>query len=220
MDASGMKLSGQPVQDGAPKRAIRLSNEQAIMRAAEEVFAQLGFKGATTDAIARCAGVPKSNLHYYFSTKAALYRRVIENVCDSWLGAAQALDHNDDPARALGAYIDVKMDQARSRPYGSRLWAMEVLRGAPEIESYLHETLKGWFDDHVDVLDRWAAAGKMDPVDPQTLFFMIWATTQHYADFASQIAVLNGDKPLSDAQFLRAKEQVRQIILKGVGLKS
>ncbi len=202
------------------KRAIREHNERQILAAAEHEFALAGFKGATTDAIARRAGVPKANLHYYFSTKRALYLKVIEDVCEHWLAAAQPFDETDDPKAALGGYIRAKMEQARTRPYGSRVWAMEVIRGAPAIDEYLHTTLKPWVEKRSRQINQWIRDGKINPVDPMALFFMIWATTQHYADFACQISVLNADSPLSDEQFADATDQVCKIILTGIGLKA
>lgn len=213
------KSSGKPSGKSSGKKGIRESNELLILSAAEKVFAQAGFKGATTDAIARLAGVPKANVHYYFSTKEGLYNRVMEDVCTHWLAAAKSFDDTDDPATAIRGYIASKMEQARSRPYGSRIWAMEMLRGAPVINGYLHSHLKPWYEARSRMLNRWIKAGKMDAIDPKTLFFMIWATTQHYADFSHQISVLNDDKALSDAQFARATDQVSQIILRGIGLE-
>ena len=46
---------------------------------------------------------------------------------------------------------------------------------------------------------------------------MLWATTQHYADFGHQIETLNGGKPLSDRQWREAKESVKAVILRGIG---
>jgi len=201
------------------KEKIRKANINRILVAAEQVFANSGFKGATMDAIANLAGVPKANVHYYFATKAALYHRVIEDVCDHWLLAALPFDQSDDPATALAGYICAKMDQARQRPFGSRLWAMEIIRGAPAIKGYLHTQLKPWFEARTKKLDSWIAAGKMHAVDPHALLYMIWASTQHYADFSHQINVLNDDQDLSDGQFSHAKDQVCQIILTGVGLQ-
>ncbi len=215
--AHAINMKSKPKATG--KRAIREANERLIMEAAEQEFAQTGFKGATTEAIARRAGVPKANLHYYFSTKADLYNRVIEDVCGHWLAAAEPFDKTDDPRTALRGYITAKMDQARMRPYGSRVWAMEVICGAPVINSYLHTVLKPWYEKRTAQVNTWIRAGKMNPVDPQALFFMIWATTQHYADFGPQISVLNDDQILSEGQFIRATDQVCQIILTGVGLK-
>jgi TetR/AcrR family transcriptional regulator len=70
----------------------------------------------------------------------------------------------------------------------------------------------------VAVIRRWIAEDKMAPVDPRHLLYMIWATTQHYADFGHQIETLNGGAPLSDAQWRAAKESVKSIILRGIGL--
>ncbi|PHR63060.1 MAG: TetR family transcriptional regulator [Robiginitomaculum sp.] len=208
-----------PKQVRTSQKKIRATNMKRIMLAAEAVFAEAGFKGATTDAIARRAGVPKANVHYYFPTKANLYRKVIEDVCEYWLAAAPPFDQSDDPAEALSGYIRAKMDQARARPNGSRVWAMEIIRGAPVIDGYLHDVLQSWFDERTTKIEDWIKLGKINPIDPRTLFYMIWASTQHYADFAHQIQVLNEGKPLSDQQFADASDQVCQIILTGIGLK-
>ena len=70
----------------------RAALEDGILRAAEVEFADRGFEGATTSAIAARAGLPKANLHYYFPTKEALYRRVIDSVLTAWLDAAAVFD--------------------------------------------------------------------------------------------------------------------------------
>jgi len=187
-----------------------------ILAAAEAVFAEFGFKGATTAEIARRAGVPKANLHYYFSTKEQLYRVVLERVLTTWLNAADSLDHNDEPDVALARYIAAKMDLSRTMPLSSQIWASEIMRGAPVIQDFLETTLKKWLKSHEVILRRWMSEGKIHPVDPHVLFYMIWASTQHYADFAPQIVSLNGGDPLSDAQFEEAKTQVIEIIVRGI----
>ena len=83
------------------KPTIREENERALLEAAEIVFAEQGFAGATTAAIARRAGVPKANLHYYFPTKEGLYRAVIERVLTAWLAAASLLRHERRSGEAL-----------------------------------------------------------------------------------------------------------------------
>ena len=196
--------------------SIRASHEETILVAAEAVFAERGFSGATTAEIAARAGLPKANLHYYFPTKTALYRRVLAGVLAAWLSAADTFESGTDPAEALGRYIAAKMDLARTRPQGSRIFASEILRGAPEIQDYLESTLQDWVDSRGAIVRSWIAAGRVRPVEPRTLFYLIWATTQHYADFAHQIATLNGGAPLDDAAFARARADVVAIILDGV----
>ncbi|MGA9847187.1 MAG: TetR family transcriptional regulator, partial [Roseiarcus sp.] len=119
------------MEERKPRPTIREENERALIDAAELVFAEQGFAGATTSAIARIAGVPKANLHYYFSTKEGLYRAVVERVLTAWLDAASSFDTSEDAREALSAYISAKMDLARAMPLASRIWSAEIMRGAP-----------------------------------------------------------------------------------------
>jgi TetR/AcrR family transcriptional regulator len=199
-----------------PRPTIREENERALLEAAERVFAEQGFKGATTSEIARRAGVPKANLHYYFPTKEGLYRSVIERVLTAWLAAASSFDTSDDPRLALSAYIGAKMDLARLMPLATRIWSAEIMRGAPIIQDFLDTTLTEWVVSRERVVRRWIAAGKLKAIEPRFLFYMIWATTQQYANAAHEMATLNAGAPLSEKAFQRAKSEVIEIILRGV----
>jgi TetR/AcrR family transcriptional regulator len=198
------------------KVSIRAENERVILEAAEAIFAAAGFKGATTAAIAARAGVPKANLHYYFPTKAALYRAVIERVLTAWLAAASSFDESDDPREALARYIGAKMDLARSMPLSSRVWATEIMRGAPVIQDFLDTALAQWVAERSRIVQRWIAEGKLRPNEPKYLFYMIWATTQHYANAAHEMTSLENGRPLSDRQFEAAKRQVIETIIAGL----
>lgn len=211
-------MSHNNIKSGRHKGSIREENERLILLAAEKIFAELGFKGATTGRIAEEAGVPKSNVHYYFGTKKAIYKLVMEDLCTTWLSAARDFDVSHDPAKALRDYIDAKMDLALQRPYGSRVWVNEMTAGAPVIQDYLNDTVKPWMDAHVEVVNRWIERGKMRAVVPQNFIYMIWATTQHYADFEVQITAMNEGRPLTQEQFETAKQNVADILLRGVGL--
>ncbi len=199
-----------------PRPTIREENERALLEAAESIFAEHGFAGATTAAIAKRAGVPKANLHYYFATTEALYRAVVERVRTAWLAAAASFDSSEDPREALAAYVGAKMDLAREMPLASRIWSAEIMRGAPIIQDFLDTTLSQWVASRERAVKRWIAAGKLKPIEPKVLFYMIWATTQQYANAAHEMATLNGGRPLDDAAFERAKRQVVETILGGV----
>ena len=201
------------------KKERRQESETLILAAAEKVFAEAGYGGATMQLIADLAGLPKANLHYYFPTKEALYRQVVEKIFQIWLEAADAFDEADGPREGLGAYIDAKMEISRRQPAGSKVWAFEVMHRAPIIQDYLETTLMEWTKGRAQLIQGWIEDGQMDPIDPQILLNMIWATTQHYADFSHQIEVLNGSQPLSDEQWNAAKADVKNIILKGLGVK-
>jgi len=166
-------------------------------------------------AIAARAGVPKPNVYYYFPTKERLYRAVVECVLNEWLEAASSFDASDDPAEALTSYIGAKMDLARAMPLGSKIWASEIMRGAPAIQDFLDSTLTQWVRSRERAVRRWIADGKLKPIEPRVLLYMIWATTQQYANAAHEIATLEKG-PLDDEAFERAKRQVVETILGGV----
>ena len=196
---------------------IRRENERAILEAAEKVFAEAGFGGATMQLIADMAGLPKANLHYYFATKEDLYRKVVQQIFEIWLDAASSFDNAPGPVEGIGAYIDAKMDISRTHPHGSKVWASEVMHGAPVIQDYLETTLRDWTNGRIAVIQRWIDEGKMKPVNPRHLLYLLWATTQHYADFGHQIQTLNSGKPLSEVQWKEAKASVKDMVLRGIG---
>ena len=201
------------------KPSIREINERAILAAAEAVFAERGFGGATMSAIAQRAGSPKANIHYYFPTKEVLYRAVVERVLTAWLDAAASFDLSDDPVEALTAYIGAKMDLAREMPLSSQIYASEIMRGAPVVQDYLETTLSAWVEQRSAVVRRWVAEGKLRQMEPKYLFYLIWATTQHYANAAHEVATLEGGRALDDAAFERVKRQVVETVLFGVAAR-
>lgn len=219
MDSGKFKAGDGEMNDRKQKKSRpRQKNEEAILAAAEEVFAELGFAGATTSLIAGRAGIPKANLHYYFPTKEALYRTVTNKIFTIWLEAAKTFDDCDDPADALARYIRAKMNISLRHPLGSRVWTQEIMQGGPQIQDFLEQTLKSWTASRIIIIERWIAEGKIDAVNPNYLLYMIWATTQHYADYAHQIYTLNDGRPLSDEQLEEAQQTVINIILRGIGL--
>jgi len=207
----------QTVRKNGHKAAIRAENERAILDAAEEVFAEYGYGGATTSRIAELAGIPKANLHYYFPTKEELYRQVLQNIFHIWLDAADSFDDCDDPVEALTQYIHKKMDLSRSHPKGSKVWANEIIQRAPMIQDYLETELREWTSSRVAVIQKWIDEGKISPIEPRYLLYMIWATTQHFADFGHQVTTLNEGTELTETQFREAKDNVTRIILRGIG---
>ena len=203
----------------AAKAHIRVENERLILEAGERIFAQHGFRGATMQMIADQAGLPKANLHYYFDSKEKLYRCVVEKIFEIWLQAASSFENSDEPKEALKLYIYEKMQISRRHPYGSKVWANEVMQGAPIIQDFLETQLRSWTDGRIESIQAWIAAGKIRSVEPRWVMYMIWATTQHYADFGHQIETLNADAPLSEAQWEAASETVFEVIWNGLAPK-
>lgn len=197
---------------------IRQQHEGTILKAAEHVFARSGFQGATMAEIALRAGMPKSNLHYYFGTKVEVYRAVLAHILALWLAETDRFTPDADPGEALSHYIEAKMRLTAERPDASRVFANELLHGAPEIGDYLRGALRALVADKAVVIRGWIAAGRMAAVDPEHLFFSLWALTQTYADFETQVGAVLGRSTLSPADYRRATDHVLNLVLRGCGL--
>lgn len=192
------------------------ANAQRILDAALEVFAAYGFQGARIDQIATAAGLSKPNLLYYFRTKEDLYTAVLRRTLDMWLEPLRELDSLADPRAALSAYITRKLDYSRSHPTASRLFAMEMLQGAPHLGSALVGNLSYLVEVKSRIIEGWIREGRLRPVDPKHFIFAIWATTQHYADFSTQIRALTGKGLEEDDFYESTRAMLSSILLDGV----
>jgi TetR/AcrR family transcriptional regulator len=191
---------------------IQARNKETILAAALDVFSASGFRGATVDQIAAKAEMSKPNLLYYFRRKEDIYVALLEHTLTDWLEPLRALDPEGTPITELSRYISVKMDMSNANPKASRLFANEILHGAPMIETFLKGPLKQLVSEKAVVIQSWIAAGKLAPVDPYHLIFAIWAVTQHYADFSVQVDAVLGRQ--ADAK--SAQNAVIQILLRGL----
>ncbi|ABC27986.1 TetR/AcrR family transcriptional regulator [Hahella aquimaris] len=199
---------------------IRQKNEMLILRAAEIEFARHGFKGATVQQIADTAGLPKANVHYYFKSKHDLYLAVLSDIVELWNSAFDAIRPEDSPADALGRYIRSKVMLAKTHPLASKIFATEIISGAPTLGKYLKSNNRQWVREKSAVIQSWIDQGKIDPISPEHLIFLIWSATQHYADFSTQIEAVLGRKKLTSKDFDFAADNLIRIILKGCGVKT
>ena len=202
--------------DGAPRKTTRIQREKRklIREAALDVFSAHGFRGATLDQIAEASGLSKPNLLYYFESKEAIHAELLEMLLDTWLDPLREMDADGDPLREIRGYIERKLEAARDYPRESRLFANEIIQGAPRLLDELKGPLRDLVDDKSAVMRRWMEDGKLARVDPRHLIFAIWAVTQHYADFDVQVqAVLGTD---DEARFHDAAATIETLFFKGL----
>ena len=212
-----MDVSVTKKRDAGDKTTrIQEVNRRVILEAALDVFSAYGFRGSTIDQIAEKAGMSKPNLLYYFKRKQDIYVSVLEETLEEWLQPLHDLDPDGDPVEELRRYITYKIEMSAKRPEASRLFANEILHGAPAIRKFLTTSLKTLVDEKAAVMRHWVSQGRLAPIDPYHLIFMIWATTQHYADFDVQVRAILGnqvDRPGFTSQTAQA---VLSLILNGV----
>ncbi|PIE12526.1 MAG: TetR family transcriptional regulator [Rhodobacterales bacterium] len=181
------------MQNARKATRIQRKNTATILEAALEVFSAHGFRGATLDQIAKAAGLSKPNLLYYFPSKEAIHTALLDGLMETWLNPLEAMDEQGDPLSEILAYVNRKLEMSRDFPRESRLFANEIIQGAPRIGAALSGELKTLVDKKAAVIRHWIADKRISPVDPHHLIFSIWSLTQHYADFDVQVhAVLGG----------------------------
>jgi TetR/AcrR family transcriptional regulator len=201
------------------KELTRELNRLKILNAAEELFSKLGYDGASINMIAQKAEVPKANVHYYFKNKDTLYEAVLERIISTWNLGLDNISVEDDPAIILYNYIKNKVHLAIAKPLQSRLFATEIIRGAPYLSDYLRKNTRPWVREKCTLFQDWINAGKMDAVDPNHLLFHIWSTTQYYADFQTEVLLVLNKLEYEDSDLTRITDSISHIILKGIGLE-
>jgi len=188
----------------------------AVLRAALGLFSRFGLHGTSVDQVAARAGVSKSNLLYYFANKEELYVCVLRDLLAVWLAPLREFSAEQDPQRAIGDYIERKLAFSRDSPDASRLFCLEIIQGAPLIRDELERALRELVAAKSAVIQAWITAGRLAPVDPQHLIFVLWAATQHYADFAVQVQALSGQTLDNPAFFAQTVANVQRIVLQGI----
>lgn len=207
-----------PLPQRSARRRPRASElkRAAIIDAALAEFSRYGLHGARVETIAELAGISKTNLLYYFSSKEILYVEVLKRILDQWLAPLKALSAEQEPLEAIDAYLSAKLAAARDQPEASRLFCLEMMQGAPLIAPVLDGELKQLVDEKSEVIAGWIEQGRLAPVDPRQLLYLLWAATQHYADFATQVRALSGSGLEDPSFFATALATLRRAVLEGL----
>ena len=207
------------VQKSGKRSQAVSAKKQAILTAALNTFSQYGIHGTRLDQVAELAGVSKTNLLYYFPSKEALYVAVMQQILAIWLAPLRAFREDLAPLVAISEYIRLKLEVSRDYPQASKLFCLEMLQGAPLVMDELTGDLKTLVADKSAIIAAWVKSGKLAPIDPHHLIFMIWATTQHYADFATQVEAVTGKTLRDEAFFQQTVENVQRIIIDGIRVR-
>jgi len=210
------------MEGSVKRRRTRIQTEKrdVILEAALDVFSAHGFRGATIDQIAEAAGMSKPNLLYYFRGKEDIHETLIKRLLDTWLAPLREMDAEGDPITEIRSYIRRKLEMARDFPRESRLFANEIIQGAPRIMPMLESELKPLVDEKAEIIKGWIRAGKLARIDPWHLIFSIWATTQHYADFDVQVRAVLGPDRGGEGRFEDAARLLEQLYLDGLRPKA
>lgn len=221
MEQGVMVSSTEKLAAKVPTRRSRAvaAKRSAILAAALEFFSQYGIHGTSLDKVAERADVSKTNLLYYFSSKEELYIAVLKDLLDVWLAPLRALRADQQPLDAICHYIRLKLEVSRDYPQASRLFCLEMLQGAPLLKAELDGDLRHLVGEKAAIIEQWVNEGKLAAVQPHHLIFMLWATTQHYADFATQVEAVTGQTLNDEAFFAQTVENVQRMVIEGIRVR-
>lgn len=197
-----------------PKTETRIQkrNQAAILAAGLKVFSQYGFRGSTLDQIASEAGLSKPNLIYYFPSKDSIYKSLLDNLLENWMEPVYQIDATGDPVEEVIGYAKRKLMMSKEFPNESRLFANEIIQGAPQIGDALRGELRRVVKKTASTINAWADAGRINHVDPYHLIFSIWSITQHYADFDVQIKAIMGPEDQFEPAEKHLEDMLRRLL--------
>lgn len=193
-------------------RATTLRKQEAILAEAERQFARYGFEGVSLDSIASALDLSRQNLLYHWPSKEDLYRAVLDSVMGEWMANMTAIAEADEPEAAIHSYVAVKLRFSRERPSGNAVFTREIMAGAPRYRDVLKSEVMPLLHADVARFERWADEGRIRRVDFTHLMFLIWSTTQAYADLGPQYALYMDKPALDDDDFERARQFLTDII--------
>ncbi|WP_295990800.1 TetR/AcrR family transcriptional regulator [Rugamonas sp.] len=211
------RASAEPVAKISRRVLNRDKLEADIAAVAVRVFAECGYEGTSIADVAERAGLSKQNLMYYYPSKQALYQRVLDEVLDEWLARMESLaDATQEPADMLRAYVQAKLRFSREQPWASRVYAMEVISGAQLYGAQIQSRVVPLLRKDIEVFEQWIAAGKVAPINATHLLFAIWAMTQSYADFSTQMVLVLNRKQLTKKDFDDAEKVIVNMVLAAI----
>ncbi|MBX2870308.1 MAG: TetR family transcriptional regulator C-terminal domain-containing protein [Acidiferrobacterales bacterium] len=200
--------------------ALGAKKRDVIIRAAEQEFEKHGFSGARMQRIADIAGVPKANVHYYFSGKQALYDAVLTKVVDVWNQALSPISPGADPEQVLDQYVRMKVEFTRLYPEATRIFALELLQGGQHLSASIENETRKWTRDRAREIEGWIQQGKILPVDPYHLIFLIWSSTQQFAESETQIKSIYRRKRLSKKDYELLADSLTVMVKRICGLNT
>jgi AcrR family transcriptional regulator len=164
--SSESKVGTTSRRRSAPKQRDADRTRKKLLDAAEIVFAKHGLEGASTESIARRAGVSKTMLFYYYQSKEQLYMEVLKRLFDAVVDPAKAAQiETMEPVDALRAIVEGYFDIHLSRPAFAELTLREAMTyGGKHLQRLRYDL--PFIGQLMRVLRRGDLAGEFRAVDP------------------------------------------------------
>jgi TetR/AcrR family transcriptional regulator len=188
---------------------------QRILDAAEAVFAQRGYGGATTREIAERAGIAKRMLFYYFATKEAVYRAVLERVVSGMVGIHEQFRGDPGPIGLAEAMEGITHFAAANLP-ALRVLTREIMDGGPHVAELARDYLGPLFAAGAAEVARNMEKGIFRPGDPMHVLIHVGGLTLYYFQMLPLLERIWERDPLAPATLAERAAAVRDCLLYGL----
>ena len=185
----------------------------AILRAAEQIYAESGLAGARTEAIAAAAGVNKALLYYYFRSKEGLYQAVIGSQLREFGRQVEKVLAARGPAGPiLLRYVSYQFDFIGMHPCYPRIFQRMMMEGDRTLRRIVREHSVPLKKMLVALLARGMKSGEFRRLDPEHTLVSIAGLTGHYFNIAPAIRAITGQDPYSKGNLARRRAEVLNFI--------
>jgi TetR/AcrR family transcriptional regulator len=201
---------------------------QAILDAAEEVFAKNGFDGARIDAIAAASGYNKSLIFHYFGDKLGLYREIVLRVREQFQGwfarvLAPLVDNDAMPLDAgtvrafLETFIRWYFNMLVEHPRLLRMVAWEAAEGWHTFTSLQRKPEEIEMSlSIIDFIQRAQKAGFIEAeLDPLLLIFNMVNLCMYHVISTPLLQQLMDSTGVPVPELAQVQDQIVKLVLRG-----
>ena len=189
------------------------ATREAILEAAERIFAEEGLEGARTDAIAAAAGVNKALLYYYFRSKEGLYRAVLEGyVADFNRRALDLLSSEGSACSLLLRYINLHFDFIAAHRHHGPLFQRMLMTDEKSWVRLAREQGLPRMKALLKVIERGMRAGELRHMDSFHIAISLISLVVFYFSSAAVLRTVGGIDPYAKANVERRREEVLRFI--------
>jgi TetR/AcrR family transcriptional regulator len=200
------EIGGQPQGDEMRTR---------ILAAAEAVFAERGYAGATTREIAQRAGIGKRMLFYYFPTKDAVYRAVLERIVQG-LVAIYELSRNQPGPVGLAESIEGITHFTAQNLQATKVWMREIIDGGPHLAELTEKHLAGMYRQAGTTVASNMEKGIFRSSDPVHVIASVGGVTLFYFLIVPMLRLIWDRDPLDPEVVAERARMARELLLHGL----
>jgi len=211
-----------PAYSAIKSQKLPARNKSLILRAALREFAQEGFAGARTDAIAKAAGVNIALIFYYFKNKEQLYGEALDSNYAEWnIRMLAALESTDSPRQKIREYVNAHFDFVAESPFRSRLVLQEMMRKgrSPHILRLARKYIRKVHRELAKVVRQGAKTGDFKPLNPEHFVYSVVGMINFYFACAPALKAVSGHEPLGAASIALRKTEVMRFITQALFAK-